>query len=741
MRHPLRFKPLTLCVLQALACAAHAAPDAAPAAAPQAPIDTVFVQGQGRQVQNITRKDLTEATPGTNPLKTLEKLPGVSFQAADPFGAYEWSAHISIRGFSQNQLGFTLDDIPLGDMSYRNHNGLHISRAISSENIGNVTVSQGAGALATASTSNLGGTVGFTTRGPADTAGLALAQTLGSDRTARTFVRYDSGLLASDTKAYLSLTRQRADKWKGDGGQDQDQFNAKVVQRFGGGELAGFFNYSTRDETDYQDLSFDSVRRLGYRWDNYAPDWRRAVDAANGRYSGGVTNLDDAYYLGRGLRNDWLAGLALDWRPVDTLRWKSTVYAHRNHGESHWYTPYTPSSASVPISVRAQEYAIDRSGVVSDLSWDVAGHTIAAGVWGERSIHGWSRNFYAVAGPESTDHFLEDPFSTVIAQRFTSKTTQLYLQDSFAALNERLKISYGVKNTKARIAGDNLVGPRAAGALEAAKKWLPQAGVTFALSEHEELFSSWARNMHAYQAGADGPFSQTQVAFDVSAARIKPETSSTVDLGLRTRRGPVQGSVALYRADFKNRQLNVATCAGIVGCPTTLTNVGQVATRGVEAALDWKITRDWAWFNSFTFNDSTYQDAPRYFDGGAPVDVNGKRVVDSPKLLFNTELSYRQAGWFARADAKYTGTRYYTYQNDSPVPAFWLANLSAGYQLGKIGPFKSATLQLNVTNLFDKRYIGAIGTNGFTSADANGAFATMLAGAPRAAFLTLSGKL
>src|SRR5206468_11594517 len=42
----------------------------------------------------------------------------------------------------ETQLGFTLDGIPLGDGSYGNVNGLHISRAISSENIGETRVSR-----------------------------------------------------------------------------------------------------------------------------------------------------------------------------------------------------------------------------------------------------------------------------------------------------------------------------------------------------------------------------------------------------------------------------------------------------------------------------------------------------------------------------------------------------------------------------------------------------------------------
>src|SRR5450830_971448 len=305
-RYPL--KPICFLVLQALACYAHAAaPEGegeAAAAAAAAPVQVVEVTGQGqsRQVQNITRADLQKAIPGTSPLLTLEKLPGVSFQSADPFGAYEWSTRFSIRGFNQNQLGFTLDGVPLGDMSYGNNNGLHISRAISSENIGSVSVSQGAGSLGTASSSNLGGTVQFFTLGPANERALTAAQTFGSDDTSRTFVRADSGLLASGTKFFVSGTRMRTEKWKGDGPQDQDQFNSRIEQQLGDHTLSAFFNYSDRNEVDYQDLSLESTRRLGYDWDNYAPDWQRAVNAAKGIYSGAVNNMDDACYLGRGLR-------------------------------------------------------------------------------------------------------------------------------------------------------------------------------------------------------------------------------------------------------------------------------------------------------------------------------------------------------------------------------------------------------------------------------------------------------
>ncbi|GAA3273269.1 hypothetical protein GCM10020258_50410 [Sphingomonas yabuuchiae] len=157
-------------------------------------------------------------------------MPGVNFQSADAFGAYEWSTRISLRGFNQNQLGFTLDGVPLGDMSYGNVNGLHISRAIISENLASTTVAQGAGAISTASTSNLGGTLQFVSRRPSDTFDVVGSGTYGSDQTYRGFIRLDTGDLGDGLKGYISYGFLQTDKWKGYGNQRQHQANAKIVK-------------------------------------------------------------------------------------------------------------------------------------------------------------------------------------------------------------------------------------------------------------------------------------------------------------------------------------------------------------------------------------------------------------------------------------------------------------------------------------------------------------------------------
>lgn len=738
-----RLKPLCLFVMQAMAYYAHASEPVSAeaattmAAAPQ--VVEVMGQGQSRQVQNVSRGDLVKAIPGASPLKALEKLPGVNFQSADPFGSYEWSTRISIRGFNQNQLGFTLDGIPLGDMSYGNNNGLHISRAISSENVGRVAVSQGAGALGTASTSNLGGTVQFVTLDPTQEMGATFSQTIGSDRTSRTFVRADSGVLSTGTKFYVSGTRQRADKWKGAGSQDQDQFNSKFVHAFGDNVISGFFNYSTRKEVDYQDLSLEMANRLGYNWDNYAPDFPRAVNAAKGIFSGNVNSLDDAYYLGSGLRKDSLGAISLDMRLTPSTSLKTSIYHHSNEGQGHWYTPYNATSATMPISIRTTEYSIGRDGVVSDLVWEFGNNTVNAGFWGERSLHTLTRNFYAVTGPEDTNHFLSNPTKTGFQQDFTTTTTQFYVEDTIALFDDRLKLNAGFKSPKVTIDAISLVGTRAAGSITASKSFLPQVGLSYRLNKNDELFASASQNMRAFQPGVNGPFSQSQTAFNLGTPNLNPETSTTVDLGVRFKRDALQGSVAIYHADFKDRLLSVATCAGIVGCPSTFVNVGKVATNGLEAIGVWKFARELSWFNSFTYNNSQYKSD--YLDNGKSVSINGKQVVDAPRTMFDTELTYENSTWFTRFGAKHTDKRYYTYQNDGEVPAFWVASLSAGYKLKSVGMVKDLSLQLNVNNLFDKRYFSTVGSNGFSNSDPSGTNQTLLTGAPRQVFLTLSGKL
>lgn len=340
----------------------------------------VFGQGQTRQVQELKTEDVTILAPGTSPLKAIEKLPSVNFQSADPFGTYEWSSRVTIRGFNQNQLGYTLDGIPLGDSTYGNNNGLHIGRAIAPENIGVTRVSQGAGSIGTQSTNNLGGTLEFFSLDPVDGFGADANLTYGSENTVRAFARVNFGE-SDGIRGFISGTYHNAEKWKGGGDQRNWMINAKAIIPVGEAEFDAYFSYSDRAEQDYQDLSLEMISRLGYDHDNYSPDYATAIRAAQGIFVAPINNLDDSYYDASGLRKDTLAAYGLTAPLDEGVTFKIKAYYHDNTGQGTWGTPYVASPTGVPMSVRTTEYDIQRGGVFGSLEAEVGDHTISVGGW------------------------------------------------------------------------------------------------------------------------------------------------------------------------------------------------------------------------------------------------------------------------------------------------------------------------------------------------------------------------
>ncbi|MCG2664299.1 secretin and TonB N-terminal domain-containing protein, partial [Brevundimonas sp.] len=140
-------------------------------------VDDVVVLGRGRtrQMQTLSKAELDKLAPGTSPLAALNKLPGVNFTSSDPFGAYEWAQQVTIRSFTTDQMGYTLDGLPLGNMQYRNNNGLSIGRALLTENNGATSLSPGGGARGPGAPHKKGGPLDFYSKPPPGAGGGAMA--------------------------------------------------------------------------------------------------------------------------------------------------------------------------------------------------------------------------------------------------------------------------------------------------------------------------------------------------------------------------------------------------------------------------------------------------------------------------------------------------------------------------------------------------------------------------------------
>ncbi|HWU48505.1 MAG TPA: TonB-dependent receptor [Asticcacaulis sp.] len=766
----------TVAAAALLAAGGAYAQAAIPAAASDTTEVVVYGHGQSRQTETVKAQDITLSAPGTSPLKVINKLPGVNFQSADPFGAYEWSTYMTIRGFSQNQMGFTLDGVTLGDMSYGNYNGLHISRAIINEDVARTELAQGAGALETASSSNLGGALVFTSRDPSHDMGGELSGTLGQDSMHRLYGRFETGAIDAlgGLRGYISLVDQKTDKWKGYGEQRAKQADTKWVLPTGDtGEITAFVNHSERREQDYQDLSLSMTDRLGRKFDNFQPDWALANQVAKAYqtsviasalsgtsvapvYPAPIETVDDAYYYGAGVRNDTLSAISTEQHLGDVVTFTGEIYHHDNKGQGLWTTPYLPSpgnadmAAFAPalynpastddayISIRTTEYKINRTGMTFGLKFDLGAHQVSAGGWYEDNNFNQARRFYGeslAATHRDSLGFQSDPFYTQWEYAFNTKTTNLYLQDVWS-LTPAFKLNYGFKSLEVINRVHTVVGNSMEARLSSRDKFLPQLGAVYTLNRGNELFASYSENMDAYVSAATaGPFAaQSQSVVDYIKDHLKPESSKTIEGGWRFRMDRLQGVAALYHVDFKNRILAIQQGPAILGNTPVLSNVGSVQTNGLELAATYRMTPEWKLYAAYSYNDSKYKDDVVDATGAVLANTKNKTVVNSPKNMVKTELSYDNGGLFATLSANYLGPRYYTYTNvGGRVKASTVADLSAGYHFSQA----KLDLQLNVTNLLDANYIGTIGEAGFVNSDPNNTAQTVMVGAPRRVFVTV----
>lgn len=704
----------------------------------------VIGRGETRQVQELSTADLTILAAGTSPLKAIEKLPSVNFQSADPFGNYEWSTRVTIRGFNQNQLGFTLDGIPLGDMTYGNNNGLHVSRAISPENIGLTRVSQGAGSIGTQSTNNLGGTLEFQSLDPKDVLGLASNFTYGSEDMKRGFVRLGVGT-KDGPRAYFSGQYHTTDKWKGDGEQKTMMVNAKGILPVGDVDIDAYVSYSDRAEQDYQDLSLEMIDRLGYDWDNFGPsNYDKALEVAdiyNGPtnpkiYPAPITSVDDAYYDASGLRKDTIAALGVT-APLGGVTLKVKGYYHKNDGQGTWGTPYVQSPTGVPMSVRTTEYDLERNGIFGSINGTIANNELTAGLWYESNKFNQARRFYAYTSRANPgrDHlnFMKSPFYTQWEFNFSTDTVQYYVEDKIRLGDATINL--GWKGFKVDNKSDPVIANgRAAGNIRSRDWFQPHLGAAYKLNANTELFGGFTQVTRAFTSSTtSGPFSTTQAGFDAIKDDLKPEQSDTYELGVRYNDNRFNGTIGVYYVNFRNRLLGISTGAGIVGNPAVLQNVGDVRAIGFEAAGDFKLGNGFGVFASYSYNDTTYRNDVVNSVGTILAATKGKTVVDAPKHLIRGEIAYDSDGLFGRVGANYMSKRFFTYTNDQSVPGRVLVDAALGYRFDA-GLAKPIEVQLNATNLFDKKYVATIGSNGFGNTGDN---QTLLAGAPRQIFASV----
>ncbi|WP_294272388.1 TonB-dependent receptor [uncultured Sphingomonas sp.] len=757
-------------------------PDAAEAATNGDQI-VVTANRTTRSSVELGAAEIQKVLPGASPIKAIQTLPGVQFETADPWGNNEQNISLFVHGFNQNQLGFTMDGVPLGDQSYGNYNGLTPQRAVISENVARVRLTAGAADLGTASASNLGGGIETYSSDPAATLGVRFAQTLGSYDATRTYLRIDSGEvegLGGTNSGYLSVVRQKARAWEFNARQGGWQGNAKFVHKGENGTLTGYFDISDKVEPNQDSVAHNAGGIEPYYRSLLYPNWQAAlayVDANGAPPANNPNNYMN--YFGDAQRTDYLGYIKYEHRFGDAVTWTNQVYYHHDEGQGQITGPiaaaglpglfriYYPGQNLKAVfggsgyALRTTEYGIDRKGGISTLAIRAGDHEIELGGWYEHNRNTIFRRWYAapIDNPPSPYEWA-DPAKLRLTQ-YAAITKydliQTHIQDRWhvtpavtleAGFKSSLQFADGRVPTQplpGALPGTSTGYPQ--GRLNTKKWFLPAFGAIWDIGSNDQLFGHIQKNVRQFQASVAAglsPFAVgSQQAFDQIKANTSPETSWTYEAGLRSRHaldlGPLTGieaQISAYHVDFDNRLLQISATpviASVIGGVSILQNVGRVRTNGVDASATLRFGPHLSVYNALSYNSSKYRD--NYVSGTTTVPTADKYVPNTAKWLNKTVVSINDGPFEIQAIGDYVGPRFATYTNDQSIGGRYLLNLQASYSLPQIDRFgvKDLKLSVNVTNVTNRKGIYEL-VVGAASKTWNS-----YAQPPRMGFITLSG--
>lgn len=296
-------------------------------------------------------------------------------------------------------------------------------------------------------------------------------------------------------------------------------------------------------------------------------------------------------------------------------------------------------------------------------------------------------------------------------------------------------------------------------------KILPTGGLNFSVTDNLSVYANYTKGMQV--PGTDNLYQS--LGFAAGQALPKPETTDNVDIGTRFISGKFQAQFSAWYTWFNNR---LASSYNPELDVTTYRNLGKVHKYGLDGSVGYSPIPEVTLYAFGSVLKSKIMDnvqsgectAANVAAGvstgigtcsavGDPIYyvTKGKREGGASTYMFGGRVQGNLGPVELGAQAKRTGPRYVNDQNlpivqtytangatttyqvyGAKTPAYTVVDLDAKVGLGFLGLNDMTYLQLNVTNLFNKLYVG-----GFTSNTATNSVPYAYIGSPR----TVSGTI
>lgn len=222
------------------------------------------------------------------------------------------------------------------------------------------------------------------------------------------------------------------------------------------------------------------------------------------------------------------------------------------------------------------------------------------------------------------------------------------------------------------------------------------AGTSFRMPWTSEMFSS----------------GYTGSSYTIPNPNLKPERGRNGEAGVRLHFERASAGLTLFRSDYRNFLENVTT--SYMGLPATQRrNVGRARIQGVEGDWRWQIDARTNLYGNASYLHATNRTTDQPLISIAPLSglLGAQYLGTGEAWSLNGELQW------AKGQSRYNASSEY------PAAGYGVVNLSAEFQLDRLGLPKLGNTQLvvGVSNLFDRSYRTAATTSnvGYAMTDLN----------------------
>jgi iron complex outermembrane receptor protein len=234
---------------------------------------------------------------------------------------------------------------------------------------------------------------------------------------------------------------------------------------------------------------------------------------------------------------------------------------------------------------------------------------------------------------------------------------------------------------------------------------LPSAGLVWQMDPAVSLYASYNKG---FSAPTTDIYSYDDKAISLKDKEAVPERTDSYDVGLRYITGPVQAQLGGWYIRYANRLVTTTTLLEGGGTISASRNVGGVDSKGIDATLSLMPT---SWLSVYGFGSylgsTLKEDVLDGATGKVLIATRGKALVDTPNWQYGGRVQASLPFAVVGVSAKHVGDRFITDENDAKAAGYTLVDLDAQATLGWAGLDKTY-LQLNVTNLLDKRYFSNV---------------------------------